>query len=71
MRFYAIELRFAAVTIRVLSSAALAAATQWPRAQSGLTALLSAAEKGHADCVRLLLGAGADANAKGVWVRLM
>jgi hypothetical protein len=34
------------------------------RAQSGLTALLSAAEKGRADCVRLLLGAGADKEAK-------
>jgi hypothetical protein len=39
-------------------------------AQNGLTALLLAAQKGHADCVRLLLDAGADANAKGVGVRL-
>jgi hypothetical protein len=34
------------------------------RAQSGWTALIWAAEKGHADCARLLLDAGADKNAK-------
>ncbi len=32
--------------------------------QDGCTALLRAAESGHADCVRLLLDAGADKNAK-------
>jgi hypothetical protein len=31
--------------------------------QYGYTALISAAGKGHADCVRLLLDAGADKNA--------
>ncbi len=32
--------------------------------QSGDTALFSAAECGHADCVRLLIDAGADKEAK-------
>ncbi len=32
--------------------------------QDGWTALISAAYKGHADCLRLLLDAGADMNAK-------
>ena len=31
-------------------------------AQGGLTALFTASEKGHAECVRLLLEGGADAN---------
>ena len=34
------------------------------RAQIESTALIRAAEEGHADCVRLLLDAGADKNAK-------
>ena len=34
------------------------------RAQNGSTALIWAAEKGHSDCARLLLDAGADKNAK-------
>ena len=34
------------------------------RAQWGQTALMCAAHKGHTDCVRLLLDAGADTNAK-------
>jgi ankyrin repeat protein len=34
------------------------------RAQNGSTALMFAAEKGHVDCVRLLLDAGADKEAK-------
>ncbi len=33
-------------------------------AQYGRTALIGAAMKGHADCARLLLEAGADTNAK-------
>ena len=33
------------------------------RAQSGRTALIFAAENSHADCVRLLIDAGADTNA--------
>ncbi len=33
-------------------------------AQRGNTALICAAENGHADCARLLLDAGADKNAK-------
>ncbi len=33
-------------------------------AQDGYTALICAAENGHADCSRLLLDAGADQNAK-------
>ncbi len=33
-------------------------------AQSGKTALVVAAQRGHFDCVRLLLDAGADANVK-------
>ena len=32
--------------------------------QDGSTALIIAASNGHADCVRLLLDAGADASAK-------
>ena len=32
--------------------------------QDGSTALIIAAANGHADCVRLLLDAGADANAR-------
>ena len=32
--------------------------------QGGLTALMCAAEDGHTDCVRLLLRAGADKEAK-------
>ncbi len=36
------------------------------RAQSGYTALIRATENGHVDCVRLLLDAGADKNAKDV-----
>ena len=32
--------------------------------QSGWTALIRAAENGHADCARLLLDAGADAKVK-------
>ena len=32
--------------------------------QTGRTALLAAAEAGHTDCVRLLLEAGADTEAK-------
>ncbi len=35
-------------------------ATQMRGEQSGWTALMYAANKGHADCVRLLLNAGAD-----------
>jgi ankyrin repeat protein len=35
------------------------------RAQHGRTPLIWAAEKGHTDCARLLLDAGADTNAKG------
>ena len=38
-------------------------------AQIGCTALIFAAENGHADCVRLLLDAGADTNAQNI-VRL-
>ena len=34
------------------------------RAQLGQTALIRAAGNGHAECVRLLLDAGADTNAK-------
>ncbi len=34
------------------------------RAQDGWTALIWAAEKGHADCARLLLDSGADKEAK-------
>ena len=34
------------------------------RSQGGSTALICAAIKGRADCVRLLLDAGADKNAK-------
>ena len=34
------------------------------RAQNGRTALMCSAEKGHADCMRLLLDAGADKEAK-------
>jgi ankyrin repeat protein len=42
------------------------------RAQYGQTALMCAAESGHADCARLLLDAGADKNAKcNGWVRLV
>ena len=38
--------------------------------QDGQTALMWAAEKGHADCARLLLDAGADKKAKcNGWVR--
>ena len=33
------------------------------RAQSGVTAIICAAEMGHADCARLLLDAGADKNS--------
>lgn len=40
------------------------AAHRHARAQYGRTSLVFAAEKGHADCVRLLLDAGADKNAK-------
>ncbi len=32
--------------------------------QNGYTALIEAAHKGHADCVRLLIDAGADKDAK-------
>ena len=35
------------------------------RAQNRFTALIYASDRGHADCVRLLLDAGADKNAKG------
>ena len=35
-----------------------------PLTQDGSTALICAAESGHADCVQLLLNAGADKNAK-------
>jgi ankyrin repeat protein len=39
-------------------------------AQEGKTALMWAAEKGHSDCVQLLLDAGADKKAKcNAWVR--
>ena len=42
------------------------------RAQFGQTALMFAAREGHADCVRLLLDAGADKNAKcNGWVRFV
>ncbi len=34
------------------------------RAQNGMTVLMHASYSGHADCVRLLLDSGADANAK-------
>ncbi len=34
------------------------------RTQNGQTALMCAAENAHADCVRLLLDAGADVNAR-------
>jgi hypothetical protein len=34
------------------------------RAQGGWTALICVSENGHSDCVRLLLDAGADMNAK-------
>ncbi len=40
------------------------------RAQDGCTPLICAAENGHADCVRLLLDAGADKEAKMTGVRL-
>ena len=36
------------------------------RAQGGNTVLIHAAVKGYADCVRLLLDAGADKEAKNV-----
>ena len=38
-------------------------ATKHARAQKGLTALMWASAHGHADCVRLLLDAGADRDA--------
>ncbi len=48
------------------------------RAQNGSTALIRAAMKGHADCARLLLDAGADTEANdevrasaGVGVRVL
>jgi hypothetical protein len=34
------------------------------RAQNGSTALILTAQRGHADCARLLIDAGADANVK-------
>jgi hypothetical protein len=37
--------------------------------QVGDTALLSAASNGHADCIRVLLEAGADANVRETFVR--
>jgi ankyrin repeat protein len=37
--------------------------TDFTIAQNGATALISAAEKGHTDCVRQLLQSGADKNA--------
>ena len=40
------------------------------RAQDGETALMCAATRGHADCVRVLLDAGADKEAKNK-VRLL
>jgi hypothetical protein len=43
-------------------SVCVCVALQW--AQDGWTALILAAEYDHADCVRLLLDAGADKNAK-------
>ncbi len=36
-----------------------------PRAQRGETPLIFAAERGHAECTRLLLDAGADKEATG------
>ncbi len=36
----------------------------YTRSQSEYTALMFAAARGHADCARLLLDAGADKNAK-------
>ena len=40
------------------------ALSHWHGAQGGETALFSAAYYGNADCVRLLLAAGADKNAQ-------
>ena len=42
----------------------VAAAHLGRRAQFGYTVLMLSAEKGHADCARLLLDAGADKEAK-------
>ncbi len=51
---------------RVASCSRVAAAhLVHTRAQDGRTALMWAAEKGHADCARALLDAGADKNAVG------
>jgi ankyrin repeat protein len=36
------------------------------RSQNGFTALICAAENGHADCARLLLDAGADKEVKNL-----
>ncbi len=36
----------------------------WARVQDGQTALMKASAKGHAECARLLLDAGADKEAK-------
>ena len=35
-----------------------------PQVQTAFNALMSAASKGHTDCVRLLVEVGADTNAK-------
>ncbi len=47
-----------------ISAAAAMAVAHWPNyEQDGSTALIVANEKGHADCVRQLLDAGADKDA--------
>ena len=56
MRFW----RCVLVSNRALAVGGLLGKT---RAQKGITVLMHAAAKGHTECARLLLDAGADANA--------
>jgi hypothetical protein len=50
--------------LHVVAAAAATHGHTRSRAQNGWTALICAATNGHADCVRLLLDAGADKEAK-------